>query len=66
VVVLRSDTPLDGGDEVVALVRAQCGDDEIRTLLLQGPLTTPRRAHGRGTFPNRPGTEGVNLAIILI
>ena len=36
VVVPRSDTPLDVGDEVVLLVSAQCEDDEIRTLLLQG------------------------------
>ena len=37
VVVPRSDSPLDVGDEVVLLVSAQCADDEIRTLLLQGP-----------------------------
>jgi trk/ktr system potassium uptake protein len=37
VVVPRSDSPLDVGDEVVLLVSAQCEDDEIRTLLLQGP-----------------------------
>jgi trk system potassium uptake protein TrkA len=36
VVVPRSDSPLDVGDEVVLLVSAQCSDDEIRTLLLQG------------------------------
>jgi trk system potassium uptake protein TrkA len=36
VVVPRSDSPLDVGDEVVLLVSAQCADDEIRTLLLQG------------------------------
>ena len=36
VVVPRSDTPLDVGDEVVLLVSAQCEDDEIRTRLLQG------------------------------
>ncbi len=37
VVVPRSDAPLVIGDEVVLLVSAQCEDDEIRTLLLQGP-----------------------------
>ena len=36
VVVPRSDAPLVVGDEVVLLVSAQCEDDEIRTLLLQG------------------------------
>jgi trk system potassium uptake protein TrkA len=36
VVVPRSDSPLDVGDEVVLLVSAQCEDDEIRSLLLQG------------------------------
>jgi len=36
VVVPRSDAPLVIGDEVVLLVSAQCEDDEIRTLLLQG------------------------------
>jgi len=36
VVVPRSDTPLDVGDEVVLLVSAQCEDDEIRMLLLHG------------------------------
>jgi len=37
VVVPRADSPLDVGDEVVLLLSAQCTDDEIRTLLLQGP-----------------------------
>jgi trk system potassium uptake protein TrkA len=36
VVVPRSDTPLYEGDEVVLLVSVECGDNEIRTLLLQG------------------------------
>jgi trk system potassium uptake protein TrkA len=36
VVVPRSDSPLDVGDEVVLLVSAQCEDDEIRSILLQG------------------------------
>ena len=36
VVVPRPDSPLDVGDEVVLLVSAQCADDEIRALLLQG------------------------------
>ena len=36
VVVPRPDAPLVVGDEVVLLVSAQCEDDEIRTLLLQG------------------------------
>ena len=36
VVVPRSDTILDTGDEVLLLVSAQCADDEIRTLLLRG------------------------------
>jgi trk system potassium uptake protein TrkA len=36
VVVPRPDAPLVEGDEVVLLVSAQCEDDEIRTLLLQG------------------------------
>jgi len=35
VVVPRSDTILDVGDEVLLLVSAQCEDDEIRTLLLR-------------------------------
>jgi trk system potassium uptake protein len=35
VVVPRSDTVLDVGDEVLLLVSAQCADDEIRTLLLR-------------------------------
>ena len=35
VVVPRSDTLLDVGDEVLLLVSAQCADDEIRTLLLR-------------------------------
>ncbi len=35
VVVPRSDTLLDAGDEVVMLVSAQCEDDEIRALLLR-------------------------------
>jgi len=35
VVVPRSDTILDAGDEVLMLVSAQCEDDEIRTLLLR-------------------------------
>ena len=37
VVVPRSDSPLDVGDEVVLLSDAQCADDEIRELLLQSP-----------------------------
>ena len=37
VVVPRADSPLDVGDEVVLLLSAQCTDDEIQTLLLQGP-----------------------------
>jgi trk system potassium uptake protein TrkA len=37
VVVPRSDTLLDVGDEVLLLVSAQCTDDEIRTLLLREP-----------------------------
>jgi trk system potassium uptake protein TrkA len=36
VVVPRPETPFDAGDEVVLLVSAQCSDDEIRALLLQG------------------------------
>jgi trk system potassium uptake protein TrkA len=36
VVAPRADTPLYEGDEVVLLVSVECGDDEIRTLLLQG------------------------------
>ena len=36
VVVPRADSPLDVGDEVVLLLSAQCTDDEIQTLLLQG------------------------------
>jgi trk/ktr system potassium uptake protein len=35
VVVPRADTPLDEGDEVVLLVSTECGDDEIRMLLLR-------------------------------
>ena len=36
VVVPRADSPLDVGDEIVLLVSAQCEDDEIRSILLQG------------------------------
>jgi trk system potassium uptake protein TrkA len=36
VVVPRTDTILDAGDEVLLLVSAECSDDEIRTRLLHG------------------------------